>query len=203
MKKAFLLLTVLLAALMLFAACSDDTAKGDDAAANNNEVISGMYFGTSAKAMASSSDADSSLELVSLTFDGANVKFVGKASYPSENLDLNLDGMAYKSIITDTTIVCVFEDSENSSILSFVIETVPDAISMQQLTKQTINNLPEDKKNLPVIKIALKLQSGEVVYYEDILETVSATDGLNNAKTAPDNETENILYANERWFMFF
>ena len=203
MKKAYLLLTVLLAADLIFAACSDDAAKGDDSAENKSEIISGMYFGTSAKAMASSSDADSSLELVSLTFDGANVKLSAKASYPNGDLDLNFEGTVYKSVITDTTMVCVFNESENCSLASFVIETVPDAISMQQLTKQTINDLPEDKKNLPVIKIALKLQSGEVVYYEDILETVSVTDGLNNAKVATDHDTESILYANERWFMFF
>ncbi|MBQ2865007.1 MAG: hypothetical protein IJE90_00630 [Clostridia bacterium] len=197
MKKAYLLLTVLLAAALLFTACSEDAAE------NKNEVISGMYFGTSVKAMASSSDADSSLELVSLTFDGSKVRFSGNASYPDGKIELNLEGTVYKSIITDTTMVYVFEDEENFSLASFVIETVPDAVSMQKLTKQTINDLPEDKKNLPVIKIALKLENGEVVYYEDVLETVSVTDGLNNAKIAPDNDTENILYANERWFMFF
>ena len=199
MKKSVLLLTLLLAAALLFTACVDKP----DAPESKGEEICGMYFGTSAKAFNSPDDADSALEIKSLTFDGASVKLSAKAIYPNGALDLNLDGTAYKSVIADTTIVCVFGNGENFSIDSFVIETVPDAISMQQHTKQTIAGLPEDKKNLPVIKIALKLQNGEVVYYEDILETVSVTDGINNVMIAPDNDTENILYANERWFMFF
>lgn len=196
MRNIYKVLSILLACFML-AACGKDTPE------SKNEVISGMYFGTSAKALRSAGDVDSSFELVSLTFDGSNAKLSAKASYPNGKLDLTLEGKAYKSIITDTTIVCVFEKAENCSLESFVIETVPDTVSMQQLTKQTINDLPEDKKNLPVIKIALKLKNGEVVYYEDILETVSVTDVLANAEKAADSDTETVLYENERWFMYF
>ncbi len=199
MKKSVLLLTILLAAALLFTACGDK----QDTPESKGEEICGMYFGTSAKAFNSPDDADSALELTSLTFDGASVKLSAKASYPNGALDLNLEGTAYKSVIADTTIVCVFGNGENFSIASFVIETVPDAISMQQHTKQTIAGLPEDKKNTPVIKVALTLQNGEVVYYEDVLETVSVADALVNAKNAADSDTESVLYRNERWFMDF
>ncbi|MBR3909479.1 MAG: hypothetical protein IKJ50_07160 [Clostridia bacterium] len=48
-----------------------------------------------------------------------------------------------------------------------------------------------------------QLKNGEVVYYEDILETVSVTDVLANAEKAADSDTETVLYENERWFMYF
>lgn len=170
-----------------------------------SEKIAGKLFGTTTRnTIKTSDDVDSVFELRDLSFDGYNVTLKGTAIHPNGGIYMNVTGKVYQATNTEKAIVCVFDKHKECEFLSFVIESEPNIKALQQNTKTTIEELPEERKNNPVIKIALKLSSsGELVYFEDVLDSVDITEALRDALPVADLNIRDIVAPQETWFLFF
>lgn len=167
-------------------------------------TISGVFYGNTLKSIEKQSDLDASLSINSLILSGSNISFSATAHYAGEQLNITSVGNLYKSVVTENTVVGLFDSGEDFTIESFVIELSPQP---ELLLKTTTNMIQKTAEVVPIIKIAVTINATEdVIYFEDTINNLSllTSSRIANLPVAEENSPlEDALYRNERWFFFF
>ncbi|MCF0149812.1 MAG: hypothetical protein HUJ80_00200 [Firmicutes bacterium] len=166
--------------------------------------LPGIFYGDSLKEVGEKSDLDTSLIIHSLRLGNSQININASIIHAGQNYRIEAIGKLYKSVISDTTVVGIFNTSKDFSIDSFIIEFSPQT---ELLLKTTAKDYLKLTRTNPVIKIAIRqIATEDIFYFEDIInEPCSlATVNVDHLPVAEEDSTlENALYHNERWFLYF